>query len=135
MTFCWDQLKIRMEDVVSSLLKNIDYTTQENVKKKNIALCFADQKDVRIIRVSIHGSNSSVLLTNISAKLACNSSFFETINKYFSMPAVAFLVFNNFLKPCSKVRKSAVPTNIRASVIILSFASSVIFTTNCQCGY
>lgn len=127
-------MKVWVKYVVASLLEKMDYYTYEDIKKQYITFCFANEKNVRIIRVSIHCSNSSICLANF-AKFTGNFSIFETINENFSMPTIVVFILDVLLESCSKVRIGTIPTNVRACVIRFSFSAFIAFVVQSQNSY
>jgi hypothetical protein len=79
-TLSWNQLELRMQYVVTPLLKSIHHTTDEYIEQQYISISLADQQNVRIVRVSIHCTDSSILLTHVSAHLSSYPTLLDTVN-------------------------------------------------------
>lgn len=53
--------------MISSFLEDVDDASQEEVEKYDVALCLADEENVRVLRMSVHCSDSADWQTNVSA--------------------------------------------------------------------
>ena len=132
MTLGRNKLELRMEYVRASFFKDIDKAAQEDVKEQNMAVCLTNQEYVRVVGMRIHGSDSSILLTHVFAKLTCNSSVFHAVYEHLSSATITILLLFIFLEACCKMRIGAVPTNITAWIIVSFSAASRWFVADCE---
>lgn len=69
------ELKLWVKDVVAPFLEGVDDAADEDVEEDDVSLGFADEEDVGVVGMCIHGSNSPVLLADVSAEFAGDSAF------------------------------------------------------------
>lgn len=116
-----------------SLFKSVDYAAKKHIEKENVAICLANEKDVRICRMCVHRSDSSVLLAYVLAEFAGHSLSLETIDKNFASPSIAIFFLDILLEAGRKMSVSAVPANVRAGIRVSFSASSGMLRTDAQC--
>ncbi len=84
--------------MITSFLESVDHASYENIEEDDVSFSLTDEKNVWIVGMGIHGSNSSILLADISAEFTSNSSFFDIIDKDLTVPSFVIFLLNILLE-------------------------------------
>lgn len=116
-----------MEDVEASLLENVDYAAKEKVEQQDASFRLADQEDIGVEWMRVHGSDTTNSQTNVFAELIRDPFFFHAVHQDLSLASLSIFFIHVFLEACCEMRVSAVPAYVRAqeTSFFTSFLTSV----------